>query len=95
MYEIKKIKAGDIVFLYANGEGIVAHGTATGKVENGHRYNDESQDPSCYQILKDFKRLSKPLKANDIRKTLDQKIPFLKPLITIQEGEKLLKSVKK
>lgn len=92
---IKKIKEGDIVFLYGNGEGIVAYGVATGKVENGYRYDDEKQDPSCYQILKEFKPLSKPIKANDIRKALDKKIPFLKTLITIKEGDKLLKFIKK
>lgn len=92
---IKKIKEGDIVFLYGNGEGIVGYGVATGQVEDGYRYDDDKQDPSCYQILKDFKQLNKPLKASDIRKALDKKIPFLKTLITIKDGDKLLKSIKK
>lgn len=95
MDDIKKIKENDIVFLYANGVGIVGYGVATGKVENGYRYDDDKQDPSCYQILKDFKQLNKPLKASDIRKALDKKIPFLKTLITIKDGDKLLKSIKK
>lgn len=95
MDDIKKIKEGDIVFLYSNGDGIVGYGIGTGQVENGHRYDDDKQDPSCYQVLKEFKHLSKPLKASDIRKVLDKKIPFLKTLITIKDGDKLLKSIKK
>lgn len=94
MNEIKKIKEGDVVFLYGNGEGIVGYGTATGEVKNGHRYDDDKQDASCYQHLKDFKSLGIPIKATDIRKILDRKIPFLKTLITIKDGNKLLEAKK-
>jgi len=92
---IKKIKKGDIVFLYGNGEGILAYGIASGDVKDGYRYDDEKQDSSCYQILTDFKKLSKPFKATDIRKVLDRKIPFLKTLISLKDGEKLLKAIKR
>lgn len=95
MDDIKKIKENDIVFLYANGVGIVGYGVATGKVENGYRYDDDKQDPSCYQILKEFKSfIDTPIKSNDIRKILGRKIPFLKTLITIKDGNKLLESKK-
>jgi len=91
MDDIKKIKENDIVFLYANGVGIVGYGVATGQVENGYRYDDDKQDPSCYQILKEFKSfIDTPIKSNDIRKILGRKIPFLKTLITIKDGNKLL-----
>lgn len=95
MDDIKKIKENDIVFLYANGVGIVGYGIATGQVENGYRYDDDKQDPSCYQILKEFKSfIDTPIKSNDIRKILGRKIPFLKTLITIKDGNKLLESKK-
>jgi len=84
-----------LVFLYANGVGIVGYGVATGQVENGYRYDDDKQDPSCYQILKEFKSfIDTPIKSNDIRKILGRKIPFLKTLITIKDGNKLLESKK-
>ncbi|CAI3933042.1 unnamed protein product [Commensalibacter communis] len=92
---IKKIKKDDIVFLYANGEGIVAYGKASGIVQNGYRYDDPKQDGSCYQELIDFKKLSKPIKASEIYKVLGKKVPFLKTLYILKHGEKLWKIIKK
>ncbi|CAI3930183.1 MULTISPECIES: hypothetical protein [Commensalibacter] len=93
--EIKKIKKDDIVFMYANGEGIIAYGKATGIVKNGYRYDDPKQDASCYQYLNDFKKIAKPIKASEIYKILGKKIPFLKTLFPLKQGEKLLKTIKK
>ncbi|OJH39136.1 hypothetical protein [Cystobacter ferrugineus] len=88
-YNIDRLKKGDVVFLYENGVGIVAYGTATGEVLVAD--HDDDRDETHYQKLQDFKRLSsKPLPAAEIKKTLSRNVVFLRTMSAMPDGQKVL-----
>lgn len=90
-FNINRIKKGDIVFLYETGVGIVAYGKGTGDVLIADVNGDKGE---ChYQKLVNFKILEKPLSANEIKKTLDRNIVFLKTMSAIRDGNKLLNRI--
>lgn len=90
--KINRIKKGDYVFLYASGQGIVACGQATGKVEKCHHYGIE--DKTFFQKLDNFIDLSKkPIKAKQVKSILGRPFPFAQTLSQIIDGEKLLKVI--
>lgn len=90
-FNIDRIKKGDVVFLYENGVGIVAHGRGTGTVLLAD-YRDD-QNETHYQKLDDFKVLSKPLSAAEIRKTLGRSVVFLRVMSAMPDGQKVLDRV--
>ncbi|MDE9429856.1 hypothetical protein [Xenorhabdus bovienii] len=87
--KIEKIHAGDTVFLYESGVGIVAYGSATGKVLKTDHLG--VKDKTYYQKLDGFHVLDKPLPAKKICTLLKRRIPFVQTLIRLKDGEKLLK----
>ncbi|PHM51447.1 hypothetical protein [Xenorhabdus hominickii] len=95
--KMNRIKKGDVVFLYESGSGIVAYGIGSGQnidEQNPEKINHKSMR---YQILSDFRLLKKPLAARDVKRILDNEIPFAQTLSQVSDGEKLyahLKSVK-
>lgn len=86
--EINRIKKGDVVFLYANGTGIVAWGTATGEVQV-EDYNGDP-DETHYQKLDGFTVLKKPLPASEINKLLDRNFVYLRTMSEMRDGHKVL-----
>ena len=88
---IKQIRAGDIVFLYSNGVGIVAFGTGTGNVEVKDYHGDK--DECHFQKLKDFTVLKTPMKASEIKKILDRNVVFLRTRSGVPDGKKLLEKI--
>ncbi|KPN71414.1 hypothetical protein [Neisseria sp. 83E34] len=91
--KIAKFKKGDWVFLYESGQGIVAFGQASGKLEKAPHYGRE--DKTYYQRLEGFTRLSKAIKASEVKRILNRSFPFAQTLARIADGEKLLLEVKK
>ncbi|MCG3472224.1 hypothetical protein L7750_18115 [Xenorhabdus bovienii] len=87
--KIEKIHEGDTVFLYESGVGIVAYGSATGKVLKTDHLG--VKDKTYYQKLDGFHVLDKPLPAKKICTLLKRRIPFVQTLIRLKDGEKLLK----
>lgn len=87
-YYIDQIKNGDVVFLYENGVGIVAYGKGTGKVMVCE-YGDDKEE-TRYQKLADFKVLSKPLSASEVKKILGRSVVFLKTMSSIVDGQKVV-----
>ncbi len=87
-YNIDRIKDGDIVFLYGNGVGIVAYGRGTGNTLV--RDYDGDKDECHYQELRDFKLLSAPITASEIKKILNRSVVFLRAMTGIQDGQKVL-----
>lgn len=85
---IERIQADDVVFLYENGKGIVGYGRATGDVIISDR--DGLKDEARSQELKGYVRLDKPLSAKQIRKQLDRHIPFMRTMISLPDGRKIL-----
>lgn len=93
MFYIDKIKKNDVVFLYENGKGIVSYGRSSGITEISSRKNDPSQDKSHFQKLENYTIIENPIKASEIRSILGRNIPFLKTLIHLSDGIKLLKYI--
>jgi hypothetical protein len=90
---INRINAGDVVFLYENGKGIVAYGKGTGETltSTHHGYLDECH----YQKLQDFKILDKPITAAEIKKTLERNVVLLRTMSGMPDGQKVLDLIKK
>lgn len=63
-YMINEMEANDLVFLYSNGKGIIARGTATGIVEKGDIGDEENAEH--YMYLNRFEELDEPLSSADI-----------------------------
>ena len=91
--KIAKFKKGDWVFLYESGQGIIAFGQASGRLEKAPHYGRE--DKTYYQRLEGFTRLSKAIKASEIKRILNRSFPFAQTLAQIPDGEKLLLEVQK
>ena len=91
--KIAKFKKGDWVFLYESGQGIIAFGQASGRLEKAPHYGRE--DKTYYQRLEGFTRLSKAIKASEIKRILNRSFPFAQTLAQITDGEKLLLAVQK
>lgn len=90
---IDRIQEGDIVFLYENGVGIIAYGKGTGVTKKKDRYGDK--DECHYQELTDFTILDKPLPAAKIKKILGRNMVFLKTMIGMPDGNKILAELSK
>ena len=91
--KIAKFKKGDWVFLYESGQGIIAFGQASGRLGKAPHYGRE--DKTYYQRLEGFTRLSKAIKASEIKRILNRSFPFAQTLAQITDGEKLLLAVQK
>jgi hypothetical protein len=85
---IDRIRDGDVVFLYANGIGIVGYGIGTGQIEK--QDHGGTRDACHYQKLNQFKKLENPITAANIKKTVDTKPFFMSTMSTLPEGAKLL-----
>jgi hypothetical protein len=90
-FNIDRIKSGDVVFLYENGVGVVAFGYASGETLT-RDYNGDA-DEFHYQHLSDFKKLEKPITASEAKKILNANIVFLRTMVSISDGHKLLEAV--
>lgn len=85
---INRIKKDDWVFLYENRKGIIAFGQGTGKtLERDH---DGQANECFYQELKDFKVISKPLTASEIKSVLGRNQIFLRTMSGMPDGHKVL-----
>jgi len=87
-WNINRIKANEVVFLYENGKGIVAYGRGTGDVKT--RDHNGDKDECHFQELKGFKILEKPLPAAQIKKILERNVVFLRTMSAMPDGQKVL-----
>lgn len=93
--KIDRIEKGDIVFLYESGHGIIAYGIATGDSideEEPEKYGHKSMR---YQYLKNFRRLSSPVSAKEVKRIVGRSIPFVQTLASISDGDILYQDLKK
>lgn len=90
--KIEYLRKGDTVFLYSSGTGIIAKGIATGELKKkNYRNNIEHEDEEHFQKLKDFKVLSKPISAPEIKKIGETDYVFMQTMFGVDEqtGKKL------
>ena len=89
---IEKLKRGDKIFLYRSGEGIVAMGIASGKLEKKpwHGEDKHKDEEYCMELDK-FKKLKKPLSASDIKKITGVNYRFMSTMFAVDKdsGDKL------
>ncbi|EIX9091229.1 hypothetical protein QIG86_12840 [Klebsiella pneumoniae] len=93
--KIDRIEKGDMVFLYESGHGIIAYGIATGDSideEEPEKYGHKSMR---YQYLKNFRRLSSPVSAKEVKRIVGRSIPFVQTLSSISDGDILYQDLKK
>lgn len=90
--KIAKFKKGDWVFLYESGQGIVAFGQASGKLEKAPHYGRE--DKTYYQRLEGFTRLSESIKASEVKKILSRSFPLPKPWHELLTGRNYCQRLK-
>jgi len=89
---IEKLKKGDKIFLYRSGEGIVAMGIASGKLEKKPWHGeDKHKDEEYCMRLDKFKKLKKPLSASDIKKITGVNYRFMSTMFAVDKdsGDKL------
>jgi len=68
-HKIERLDKGDVVFLYQTGVGIVALGNADGKVQKAAcHWNPESAEEEYFMKLRQFRRVSPPLTAAEVKK---------------------------
>jgi len=89
--KIERFKAGDVIFLYESGAGIVAFGSASGVTERKPHLG--KPDKTYYQKLDDFSRLNEPFSPKDITRVLLRRIKFVQTLTALHDGEVLLKAL--
>lgn len=90
---IETIEPGDIVFLYRNGEGIVAMGQAAGPLrKRAYQGNPEHSDEEFYRDLDPFQRVIPPASAGEIKDITAHTYSFRGTLFALgpEEGERLL-----
>lgn len=68
-FKIERLAKGDVVFLYQSGVGIVAYGTADGKLVKAlYQGKTEHADEEYSMKLHHFQKVSPPLSAAEIKK---------------------------
>ena len=90
---IEIIEPGDIVFLYRNGDGIVAMGQAAGPLrKRAYQGNPEHPDEEFYRELEPFQRVVPPASAGEIKDVTGHTYSFRGTLFTLggDDGERLL-----
>lgn len=92
-FNIDRIKKGDVVFLYENGVGVVAYGIGTGVT----LVKDiEGRPDQChYQQLTGFTTLKEPITAKEVKKILGYNFVFMRTMMAMPEGDKLLNAIQK
>lgn len=90
--QIKRIKKGDLVFLYGNSIGIVGFGEALGEVEIQDHKKLGDQEVFVQKLL-NFKRLTKPIPAKEVRKALGYDHIFIKTLAALPNDQKQAESL--
>lgn len=84
--KIQRLQKGDYVFLYHSGAGIVAYGIADGVLRK--KDCDGHKDYEYYMHLNDFKKLKKPITANEMKVLAKKGFPFPQTMYTISDQVK-------
>jgi len=94
-FQITRLKRGDRVFLYQNGKGIVAYGEADGKLLKSPYHDDTDAEDTYSMRLNQFKRVTPPLTAAEIKKIKGSSHPFLQTMSALdnESGEKIIKEI--
>ena len=84
--KIQRLQKGDYVFLYQSGKGIVAYGIADGILKK--QECDGHPDYEYYMHLDNFKKLKKPITANEMKELAQKGFPFPQTMYSISDQVK-------
>jgi hypothetical protein len=97
-YKIERLRRGDHVFLYRSGSGIVAVGTADGKLRKApYHGKPEHKDEEYSMGLLDFRLVDPPLTAADIKGIAEKPaLVFLQTMFSLdrRSGERLYEAAR-
>jgi len=94
--KIERLTKGDKVFLYRSGEGIVAVGVASGKLEKHPYHGDPRYQSEEYSMkLTHFREVSPALSAAQIKDVTGVNYRFMQTMFGLdaESGQKLYHSV--
>jgi hypothetical protein len=94
-YKIEQINKGDRVFLYRSGVGIIAKGIGSGVIDKlPYRGQEKWINEEYSTKLTKFRKLSKPIKASEIKRISEVNYVFMQTMFSIDKetGEKLWKT---
>jgi hypothetical protein len=84
--KIERLERGNIVFLYQSGTGIVAVGTASGKLKKrAYQNNPEFPDEEYAMQLRHFKILEQPVSAAEIKEITGVNYRFMSTMFALDE----------
>lgn len=95
---IKRLKKGDTVFLYRVREGIIASGIVCSDFfERKFRGTQKIGKSEFYRKLRDFKKIDKPISAEELRKITNSKRSFRHTAFTVNEfsGRQIVQAIQK
>jgi hypothetical protein len=95
--KIERLSKGDVVFLYRSGEGIVAAGVASGRLEKRPYHGDpQHPDEEYSMVLSNFRPVSPPLRAAEIKEIVGTWLVFRPTMFGLdaEAGMKLLARVR-
>lgn len=95
---IEKLQRGDKVFLYRSGEGIVAMGIASGKLEKRlYHGEEEHRDEEYCMKLERLKKLKQPVPAAEIKRITGVNYRFMSTMFAVDRdsGDKLWEHIAK
>lgn len=76
-YKVERLTKGDTVFLYQTGAGVVAVGTASGKLEKqAYHGNPDHAEEEYFMPLERFLQLSEPISAAEVKEVTGNNYPF-------------------
>lgn len=91
-YKIQHLSKGDVVFLYQSGVGIVAVGTASGKLQMcSYHGNPEHENEEYFMKLTQIHLLNQPISAGEIKTITGVNHRFMSTMFGLdsQNGKKL------
>jgi hypothetical protein len=94
-FQIGRLQKGDVVFLYGNGVGIVAYGKANGTLVKSSYHGGTDPEDTYSMKLNQFKLVSPPLTAAEIKRINGSNFPFLRTMSALdpESGDKIIKEI--
>ncbi len=93
---IGRLKRGNKVFLHRSGEGIIATGIASGRLEKKPYHGEEKHKDEEYCMRLDkFRKLNQPLSAAEVKRITEKDYRFMSTMFAIdgESGDRLWKHI--
>ena len=86
-YKITRIRRGDVVFLYRNGQGVAAFGKADGKLIKGAYHGDlKHADEEFFMKLTGVNLVDPPMTAAELKDITGKQLVFMQTMVSLDEA---------